>query len=160
MTGVRAAATSDLPSLHFLLHAYLTEMRSKGSEIQPTTRTVDFYSELATNYVDGEVEGVVIVAHDNNSLVGFSMAGDCTLPIDSDYGKTAIGWGTYVVPSSRGQHLGDALRHALRNALRSAKFDTVLGGTYINDSASLCSVQHTGWRPYQIMGYDDLRRGD
>lgn len=157
---VRLANRDDLPAVYDLLNAYLTDMRSKGAEIQPTIRTLDFYASLADRYVDGEVDGAVVVADSESGLVGVSMAGDCTLPIDSDYGKTAIGWGTYVVPSERGNHLGDSLRQVLRNALRSAKFDTVIGGTYITDNAALCSVQHTGWRPYQIMGYDDLHRGD
>lgn len=153
---VQPATQADVAAFRRLLVAHLREMRTKGSEIQPTDRTADFYCGLFDRYVGGGADGVVVMADD----VGFSMAGDATLPLDSDFGKTAIGWGTYVVPGERGAGLGNELRRVLRAELRERGFQTVLGGTHIGDLVALASVRHTGWRPYQLQGYDDLRRGD
>jgi hypothetical protein len=157
---VRLAEFTDLVSVSCMIEAYLHDMRAKGSEIQPTPRSVGFYAGLAANYVSKAVKGVVVVADNGDSLIGFSMAGDCTLPVDSDFGRTAIGWGTYVSPLARGTRLGDALRCALRRALRELRFDTVLGGVYIGDTVAMNSVRRTGWHPYQVQGFDDIRRGD
>lgn len=152
----RAATLADGAAFRKLLMAHLREMRAKGSEIHPTDRSADFYCGLFDRYVTGRADGVVVMADD----VGFSMAGDATLPLDSDFGKTAIGWGTYVAPEARGAGLGNELRRVLRAALRERGFQTVLGGTHIGDLVALASVQHTGWKPYQLQGFDDLRRGD
>lgn len=154
--AVRPAILADSGAFRPLLMAYLREMRAKGSEIQPTNRTADFYHSLFVRYVTGAADGAVVMAGD----VGFSMAGDATAPVDSDFGKTALGWGTYVAPVARGDGLGDDLRRALRAALRARGFQTVLGGAYVGDLAAHASVKRTGWKPYQVQGYDDLRRGD
>lgn len=156
---IRKATASDLDRLRCLLHAYLIEMRLKGAEIQPTPRTLDFYSNLAQRYV--RVDGTVLIAeNDDGNCVGFTMAGNCSLPIDSDFGKSAMGWATYVMPAHRGHNTANELRRELRTELRNLGFDTVIGGVYQGDTAAMNSVQHTGWVPYLIHGYDDLHRGD
>lgn len=153
--SVRTATVEDLPVLLPMLTAYLHEMRHKGSELQPTPRTINFFYDLCEHVIAQTLDGALVLSED-----GFSLASDCTLPLDSDHGKTALGWGTWVRPEARGSALGDELRRALRTELRRKGFVTVLGGVYMDDKAALNSVMRTGWTPYIIHGRDDLSRGD
>lgn len=153
-SGLRLARPADRPVFRSLVMDYLVEMRSKGSEIQPTEKTVDFYCSLFDAYTSGDKEGVIVFA----PAYAFSMAGDATMPIDTDFGKTAVGWATYVSPGSRGRDVASILRSSLRSHLRTLGFQTILGGVYTSDTAAAASTMKTGWRPYMLQGFDDLRR--
>lgn len=154
--NIHPARPGDLDHFRSMERDYLTELRLHGSEIQPTERSVGFYCDLFDAFVvHRSIDGVVVI-----SDIGFSMAGNATSGLDTDFGKTAIGWGTYVAPHGRGFGHANELRKALRIELRRLGFQTVTGGVHPGNAPAIDSLHHTGWTQCQLYGYDDLRRGD
>jgi GNAT superfamily N-acetyltransferase len=119
-----------------LWNAHLHEMHAKGSEILPTTRTLDFYGDVFDAYLSGAREGVVAILYP----AGVSLAGDATPSWDSLHGKTAIGWGTYVVPELRDRGHADALRRFVIGELAAIGFETLLGSVGVGDEAAEASI--------------------
>lgn len=142
-----------------LLSVYLYELREAGSEIRPTDRTFNFWMSLFDAYVDGSMPGVVLLSVDETPhLIGFSMAGAMPLPYDTDFGNSAFGWGTFVLPLYRRERIGSELRESLMAALEALGFDTVLGGVHISNRAGLASLGAVkGFTPHQVVGYARLR---
>ncbi len=156
IADISIASADDLYAFRHMVRDYLVELRLHGSEIQPTDRSVDFYCGLFNAFiVDCSMDGAVVI-----SDLGFSMAGDATSGLDTDFGKTAIGWGTYVAPGGRGRGHAGGLRKALRVELRRLGFQTVTGGIHPGNTPAIKSLRQTGWEPCQLYGFDDLRRGD
>lgn len=154
--NIRLAGQGDLDHFRSMVRDYLTELRLHGSEIRPTERSVDFYCDLFDAFVvRRSIDGAVVI-----SDIGFSMAGNATSGLDTDFGKTAIGWGTYVAPRGRGSGHASELRRVLRIELRRLGFQTVTGGVHPRNAPAIDSLHRTGWTSCQLYGHDDLRRGD
>lgn len=134
--SVRLAVPADRGLFLTLWQSYLEEMRTKGSEILPTERTLNFYVNLFDAYVNGERPGVVAVIYP----IAVSMAGDCTPDYDSTFGKQAIGWGTYVAPVARNHGNANRLREFVWGALSALGFDTLLGTTQLGDDGAAASL--------------------
>lgn len=156
-------ATPDYQSDFLLmLRAYMTELRAQGCEILPTERTLDYWSGvfdiLSTKRPDAGAAVIATVpAHGDWSMgawsVGFSLASIVDLPFDTDFGVTAMGHGTYVLPSHRGVGVGTAMRKALCDRLREIGVHTLLGGLHLNNLAGAASLKNTGFQLHQMLGY-------
>lgn len=134
--NVRHATPDDRSFFLGLWFRYLHEMHAKGSEILPTSRTLAFYADVFDAYLAGAREGVVAIDYP----AGVSLAGDVTPSWDSLHGKTAIGWGTYVVPELRSQGHADALRSFVIAELGGLGFETLLGSVGVEDDEALASI--------------------
>lgn len=134
--SVRHATPDDRPFFLGLWSRYLHEMHAKGSEILPTPKTLDFYVDVFDAYLTGAREGVVAISYP----AGVSLAGDASPSWDSLHGKTAIGWGTYVVPELRGNGHADALRQFVIEQLKARGFETLLGSVNVSDEQALSSI--------------------
>lgn len=158
---VRLAVDADNSDFIDMAYKYLVEMRSLGSEVLPTARTLEFWGYLFELYLPHDAHGVVVIAVDtiNQSIpVGFSMAGSPTptSDVDTEFGSIAIGHGTYVRPAYRGRGLSRRLRDALRQQLRDRGFDTIVGGVHLANGGGAASLKGSGFTAYQLLGYERL----
>lgn len=150
----RFAVAADRDELLAMAREYLRELRGLGSEVRPTARTLDAWGHLFDNYVGGAFAGVVVIAPG----CGFSMAGESgTAPFDTDFGRAAYAWGTYVRPPHRRAGISGELRRVLREGLLAAGFDTVLGGVHLDNQAGRASLHRLGFRFHQMIGFERLR---
>lgn len=162
---IRLATVTDSAPFMTLAADYLTEIRALGSEIRPTQKTMEFWRLLFDAYTDPEnanaavgICGAITLSLDASVLCGFSIAGSTgpTL-LDTDFGHTAYGWGTYVVPAQRGKGISGNLRAVLMRALRNLGFDTITGGVHVGNAAGHASLaRDPNYRVYQICGYERL----
>lgn len=134
--SVRHATPDDRTFFLGLWSRYLHEMHAKGSEILPTHKTLEFYGDVFDAYLEGAREGVVAIDYP----AGVSLAGDASPSWDSLHGKTAIGWGTYVVPELRGNGHADDLRRFVIEQLKTQGFETLLGSVNVGDDQALASI--------------------
>jgi GNAT superfamily N-acetyltransferase len=153
---IRPAAAGDRKDVAALIYNYLLCMREKGSEVIPSDRTLSFFTEVFDLYLEGDEEGVVLVAvSPGGSLVGITMAGH-TIPFDTIYGKTATGWLTFVTPEARGHGTGTHLRGALRSALRDLGYSAIAAGYHMWNDDSRRFVEQRGFRSLQVYGVETL----
>lgn len=160
---VRLATLDDGYAAAFLsmVAAYLHELREMGSEVMVTERTLDFWDSIFEMYIEQPDTGVVLVAVDRSSreFAGFTMAGAMSpepAPIDTDFGKTAIGHGTYVKPQYRGRGISSILRASLKERLALVGFTTLVGGVHLENARGIASLRSTGFTAHQILGYERL----
>lgn len=137
MSAARLARPVDRDYFLCLWHDYLTEMAAKGSEILPTPRTLAFYADLFDAYTSGTKLGIAAVAYP----AAVSMAGDATPGYDSTQGRTAIGWGTYVVPELRDRGHAAEIRNFVIAELARRGFQTLLGTVQVGDNDALSSIR-------------------
>lgn len=143
---VRVASSKDRALFSSLWRAYLSELRSLGSEIRPTDRTMAFYMALFDSYTMGSRFGLCLLAGDGATLLwGESMDSS---PLDTDFGKIAHGWGTYVAPPARGQGLSRALREEAVRRLADMGFDSVLGMAHLPNEKGLQTGLGVGFKVY------------
>ncbi len=155
---IRAAEPADRVAAVHLIREFLDDMHAQGSEVLPTDRTVAFYVGLFDQYVRGSIvdpEGAALVAVQDGHVVGITMAGH-SLPFDTAYGKTATGWLTYVLPSTRGHGTGTQLRDALRAALLAYGYAAIAAGYHTWNAESQRFVERRGFRSLQVYGIETL----
>ncbi len=149
----RRAVAEDRDEFLEMAREYLHELRKAGSEVRPTARTLAAWGHLFDNYLRGAYAGVVVIAPG----VGFSMAGETgASPFDTDFGRSAYSWGTYVRQEHRGNGVSGELRRLLRAGLVEAGFDTVLGGVHLDNRAGRASLRRLGFRFHQMLGFEQL----
>ena len=160
MIAVRPARAADLGDFLRLWRAYLEELHAAfGGEILPTERTLTFFADLFMALLGGD-RGVCLLAEDDASAVGVLLWGSLQQPpVDTDLGKTAQGWGTYVVPASRGKHVAKQLREAGAKALAEMGFDHVVGAAERGNDGGLASGTKAGFKITQQVGVLRLREG-
>ena len=136
------------PAFIDMLGDYLEEESSNGSELSPSVRNFNFLAEIARLYLFGQIDGVVLLAGE----VGFLLWGKAPNQLDYRWGKTAVGWGTYVRPGFRGQGISKALREEGKRQLRNKGFAVVLGAVLVGNTAGKESGIKAGFEIYREQG--------
>lgn len=156
---VRSARHDELEDVLLLWLAMLGENFQIGGEIMPTPHNLDIYRGLMSAYLTGAAEGVVLVAEQDERLVGvllWGQGGDN--PFDTRWGRCAMGWGVYVRPGARGTGLSTALRLEGRALLYGMGFDSVLGSAVDTNVAGIASgLGSGGFKRHGIVGVINLR---
>jgi hypothetical protein len=97
----------DLSAFDEMLRRYLMEEAKAGSPVRMTRRTLDFYRDLARGYLIGAEAGLLVFAEDETAVwpqpTGFTLAGagPWLTWIDTEHGKTATVWITWMEPRFR-----------------------------------------------------------
>lgn len=156
MIEVRNATKHDQRVFLVLWREYLEECRKMGSEIQPTVRTMNFFGRLFFNYVHKIVDGICLIAGDADGVLfwGLPLGG---LPFDTDFGRTAQGWGTYVRPLHRREGISLVLREEAKRELARRGFDSVLGTVLDSNRPGRVLLQSAGFTLYSRIGILRLR---
>jgi GNAT superfamily N-acetyltransferase len=162
---IHEAIPTDLDDFRLMAFEYLTELRTVGSEVIVSERTVEYWSDVFALYIDEPELGVVVLAYqpDHDRPLGFSMAGAASpepSPMDTEFGKTAIGHGTYVRPGFRQSGVGQALRARVKQMLRERGFDTLVGGVHLANERGIASLRESGFIAHQILGYEKLQQSE
>ena len=140
------AKPSDRALFASLWRAYLTEMRSLGSEVRPTDRSMAFFMALFDAYTMGSRFGVCLLAgHEGVLLWGEGME---SYPLDTDFGRLAHGWGTFVASPARGKGVSKALREEAKRRLRAMGFDSVVGMAHSPNPLGLQTGLGVGFEVY------------
>jgi GNAT superfamily N-acetyltransferase len=157
---IRTAEARDLTRFLSLWRCYLAELHEAyGGEILPTERTMTFFTDLFMGLLGGD-RGVCLLAEDDGRAVGTLLWGSLQQPpVDTSLGRTAQGWGTYVVPDARGRHVASQLRYAGAKALLEMGFEHVVGAAEKANDAGLVSGTKAGFRIVQQIGVLELRGG-
>lgn len=152
----RLATSTDLHTFLTLAGAYLVELHNLGSEIQPTPNSLSFYQlvfEMVTSPASSDC-GVCVLTGD----YGFSIASEVSAPmVDTEFGRTAFGHGTYVRPEYRRQGVSKLLRDRVRGELIARGFNTVIGGIHLQNDVAVQSLDRTSFTPYMLLGYERLQ---
>lgn len=155
--GGLAVRTADIKDRERLLGLFTAYLKDAGGDIVPCQENAELYGTIFNRYVSGEAEGVTLLALTAGEVIGFTMAGEFPLGFRTTHGKTAMGWGTYVVPEERCRGHARRLRQALDRRLRTMGFDTVIGGYAPGNDPAAASIRDTGFVVYQILGAKRLR---
>lgn len=164
MRQIRDATRQDRRLFLSLWHDYLKELRDLGSEVLPTDRTLTFYAGLFDGYVGGVLHGVVLFSVRGPATpddVGVLMWGEVPSTgahPETEFGRIAQGWGTYIAPAARGEGLSSSLRREAKRRLREMGFDSVIGGAHTMNDRGLDTGVGAGFRIYQKLGVLDLRK--
>lgn len=156
---IRLARLQDLHAFLRLYIEYLTELRTLGSEVQVTERTIEYFGDLFVAYTTERGRGAVALLGDTGDVdfSGFSMAGEVGPQlIDTDFGRIAVGHGTYIRPEYRNRKLSGPLRDCVREELRRWGFETIVGGSHLNNTGGAASLKDSTFRWYQLVGYERL----
>jgi GNAT superfamily N-acetyltransferase len=157
---VRPATPDDRIAFLQLAALYLREMEDAGTEVLATRKSLAFYGALFASYVE-HGNGIVLLVGD----YAFSIAGGVEvdlanaqwpITLDTKFGKTAYGWGTYVRPQHRRSGVASRLRTELKLALRSLGFETLIGGVHVNNEQGMLSLMKSNFDVYQVVGYERL----
>lgn len=123
--AVRPARREDGPEFMLLWRRYLKELLAFGSEIALTERTRAFFQSVFDRAVDGG-PCVALVAELDGEIVGCHLSDAATLPWDTTAGRSALAFGTFVLPEARRCGAAHALRVASLRALRELGCDAVV----------------------------------
>lgn len=139
--------------------AVLAYVGDAGGDLLACPENVDLFAALFDLYVEGQGGVVLLVraAASSPSPVGFTMAGELPMGFRTRHGRAAMGWGTYVQPSSRRRGLARLLRRALDRRLREMGFDAILGGYAPENAPAEASLRGTGFQVYQVLGAKRLK---
>lgn len=147
--NVRRINIDEGPEFLSLWFEYLKELKEAGGEIIPSERTLIFFAEMVQTYTMEPQLGVALVALNGQRLVGCLLWGALPpVPIDTEFGKIAHGFGTYVLPEYRMKGLSVKMREAAKDLLAAEGFETVLGTAGKNNFAGLHSGTGAGFVPY------------
>lgn len=108
---MRIATQADLPQFELMLRGYLAEQEAVGSPVLFTRMTLDWYRDLAWDYVTGSRFGVIVLgeveSEAGQEVVGFAMAGEGGQPhLDTNLGRVAVVWIDWVAPEHRKARVG------------------------------------------------------
>ena len=144
----RLATRDDWPRIDPLLRAFLVEHRLGGSAAVVSARNVENYRRLAEDYLHGRIPGVVVLAHEDNRLVGFALAGEPQAPgwLELDGGKTAVVWIAYVDPAYRKKGVALGMLVWGRPHLLELGFETATMGVREDNEVALALCRAFGAR--------------
>lgn len=124
---IRRASRKDLSTFRSLWKGLVVDHARRGSSFGwQESALAAFYEPLFNAYTSGERKGVCLLA---GLDLGVLLWGEtlAPLPLPMRDGPVAQGWGTYVLPSHRGQKISEALRAAAGDCLRAQGFRRVFG---------------------------------
>jgi len=122
---VRHAKPGDRNLFRKLWLEYITEAyEAKELAYKPTERTLDRYSVFFDLYVNGEIDGSVLLI--GESAVG--IVGEMALIFDEDCERKAVCWGIYVKPAFRRKGYFKLMVEEGKKFLKESKFDLVVSG--------------------------------
>ena len=151
---VRLATKEDLEVFGTLWKDFLEERAGKEElGVLVTPKALRFYLGMFTAYVDGTLPGVVLLAEERGALMWGSPGEG---PLETSWDPWAHGWGTYVVPSARGQGLSTALREEAKRRLKELGFRAVLGEAAWHNGAGAITGVVAGFVPVRITGLLEL----
>jgi hypothetical protein len=159
---IREATKDDLGVFLELWHEMLSENYAIGGEYPASDRNLDAFAGIFSAYVTGAASGVCLLAEDGLSTIGTLLWGEAgPAPFDVRWGRFAVGYGTYVVPSARRSRVATDLRREGRRRLREMGFEAVLGSAVQTNEAGIRSgLDYGGFRLHGILGVIDLREGE
>ncbi len=147
--NVRRINADEGPEFLGLWFEYLKETKELGGEIIPSERTLIFFAEMVQTYTMEPTLGVALATVNGQKLVGCLLWGALPpVPIDTEFGKIAHGFGTYVLPSYRLKGLSAKMREAAKDLLAAEGFETVLGTAGKGNTAGLKSAPGAGFVAY------------
>jgi len=145
---VREAKARDVGLFRKLWADFLQDQAGKGAKVADSARSLKFFEKLFEIYVMGAYEGTVLLVADK----GILMWGDAGSPIEYKDGKTAMGWGEYVVPVENEAEIRDALETKAIEILREQGFKGVTRAVFHADVDDLDDV----WEPVSLNVYRSL----
>ena len=128
---IREATRTD--PLGDLMADFLAENEKQGSLLAAGPNSLAMYLRLATEYMTGGLKGMVLVAEVDGEVVGFTMWGDTASHFDCSVEDPIGDWGSYVVPSHRGEGLMREMREVIEAAAREMGFKNVTGGVAVGN---------------------------
>lgn len=140
---IRRAKPGDLGLFKKLWKEYLSDEKllSVGG-VPPTDHNMEVFEHIFNAYVSGEFEGVVLFHAEDAVLMWGDPGGQI---FESNYGRQAQGWGTYVKESARKKGISMALQRKAVNILKNMKFDTVVGQVDLENEEAFSSISKLGF---------------
>lgn len=150
---IRKAHPVEVKGFSQLWLEFLIEHKEEGSETLPTGETMRFVRQLFHEYTSGFIGGVALVADiGGNDFAGGLLWGSRGMsPVDTTWGNTAFGWGTYVRPEYRGDGLGSQLVAEGLSQLTAQGFDTIVLTPLVGNDRSLKMLERAGFTPHQTL---------
>jgi GNAT superfamily N-acetyltransferase len=151
----RVATIEDVPLFRSLWMDFLKEQHELGHHLKPTEKNLDAFERLFRAYIDptSKLPGVVLFIDD----AAVFMAGSIGEVFESEWGVTAVGHGTYVVPDARRLGLSKAIRKAGFECLASLGFETATGASVQGNTASEIAAEKIGLRRYATQWIVNLK---
>jgi ribosomal protein S18 acetylase RimI-like enzyme len=109
---MRLAVMEDWPQVELMLRGYLQEQEDVGGNVLFTRRTLDRYRDLARQYLQGHLFGIVVLGETESEagseVVGFTLAGEDggTPAVDLTHGRSAVVWIAWVAREHRKSGIG------------------------------------------------------
>jgi GNAT superfamily N-acetyltransferase len=151
----RARSGDDVRRFAALWRSFLVEQRSLGSEILPTPRTLLYFCRIARDYAEERGRQGIVLFYGEDAV---HMAGEGPeIPFDTDLGRVAVGWGTYVAPHRRRQGIARELREEGWRLLAGFGFQTALGSSSTANPVSETACERAGMVRYNVSWRVDLR---
>jgi GNAT superfamily N-acetyltransferase len=141
-----AVISPDLNDFRELWAEYLEETFKEGDPVRPSESNLRYFSNLAREFITNPDSGVVVVAYDRHIPVGVVMWGWSGDQLETTYGKTAVGWGTYVRPSYRCKQVSNELRKSATAWLKDKEFEAVQGSVRTVSPAAVKSAESFGFK--------------
>lgn len=131
----RLATLADLPAIGKANWAWLEEQAAAGGPLLPTPRSQRVHMDLVEAYLQGEREGLVVMAESGPRQVGVALAGEpwSAGGYDTQFGKTATIWLVWVHPDWRKSGVGLGMLQWGRPIVLSRGFKT-----------AVCTTLHMG----------------
>jgi GNAT superfamily N-acetyltransferase len=145
---VRLATWEDRSEFLELWRQYLAELERVGGEVRATEKTLRYFGVELEKALDGC--GVAVVFEHDARLAGVHLSSLIDWPYETNLGKAAMAWGTFVAPGLRGSGVASRLRDRALSSLRGQGVRSVLFGVHPGNRAGLESMRRwTDARPFQ-----------
>lgn len=141
---IRAATAEDRSQFEVLWAEFLRDANKAGADVIPNLRNLSTMMNFFDLYVSGGLDGVVLISIGAiGQPTGVTMSGEPQRPqaFDSEFGRIANGWGTYVREAYRGEGVSRLLREEMCDRCRELGFDVVFGFIAFSNEASMESCK-------------------
>lgn len=142
---VREAKARDLGLFRKLWAEFLQDQAGKGAKVADSARSLRFFEKLFDIYAAGAFEGTVLLVADK----GILMWGDAGSPVEYKDGKTAMAWGSYVVPVENEAAIYEALETKAIEVLLEQGFKGVTRAVFQADVDDIADA----WEPVSLNVY-------
>jgi len=158
LARIRIAKLEDVADFTLLWTDLLMDDMEQGSHIQPTGPTMDYYRGLFEHFTTTE-DGIVIFAlAEDGTRVGILMQGAANPAVESDLGKLALSYGTYVAPGARKQGLASAMWEHGQAFFRARGYDHIQMETSFTNQEFMALAKKLGGTWERQVGF--LKLGD
>lgn len=147
---IHTAVLSDRPDFLRLWAEYMTEQEKEGNHMLANTQNLYHQLEVFESYVTGGTNGVCLFWETaEKERVAVILVGEFAGldEWETDMGKIATIWGTYVQPAYRRQRIGLKLTQKGLEIGREMGFDTIETYIRIDNPHSLQIVEICGFAP-------------